>query len=166
MNVKPLLSASLLLLSCLSPPAQAAGNLSVNEQVMVTASADTVWNLIGDFGGLDKWHPGVASESVTGTGTRAGDTRVLKLTDGGSITEKLVNRDPAGRKYTYTIQDSPLPVTEYLSTLKVLPAGDNLSRVVWSATFDAARGTSAEDAMAAVRNVYSAGFQALVKRFQ
>jgi len=166
MSIKSLSSFVILCLSCAALPVFAAGNLSVNEQVMVTASADTVWNLIGDFGSLDKWHPGVVSETVTGTGTRAGDTRVLKLKDGGTITEQLVNRDPANRKYTYTIQDSPLPVTEYLSTLKVLPAGDNLSRVVWSATFDAAKGTSAKDAMAAVRNVYSAGFQALVKRFQ
>ena len=166
MSIKSLSSFIILCLSCALFPAHAAGNLSVNEQVMINASADTVWDLIGDFGGLDKWHPGVTSETMTGSGTQAGDTRVLKLKDGGTITEQLVDRDPAGRKYTYTIQDSPLPVSEYLSTLKVLPAGDNLSRVVWSATFDAAKGTSAKAAMAAVRNVYSAGFQALVKRFQ
>lgn len=145
-------------------PAHAAGNLSVNEQVTLNASADTVWQVIGNFGTLNTWHPAVVKETVTGTGNDAGDTRVLTLGDGATITEVLVDTDNSSRQYTYVIKQSPLPVSGYLSTIKVLPEGKDKAKVIWSSTFNA-KGATAQEAMDAVRGVYSAGFQALVKRF-
>ena len=164
MKIQSLLSVVFCTLLAVITPAQAAGNLSVNEQVMVNASADTVWNLIGKFGALNAWHPAVVKETVSGTGNDAGDTRVLTLPDGATITEVLVDVDNTARQYKYVIKESPLPVSGYLSTLKVIPEGSNKSKVIWSSTFNA-KGASDQDAMQAVRGVYTAGFQALVKRF-
>ncbi|MEJ2761561.1 MAG: SRPBCC family protein, partial [Gammaproteobacteria bacterium] len=121
--------------------------------------------VIGDFGKVDTWHPGVVKEVMTGSGNRRGDTRVLTLQNGGTVTEVLVDHDDQKRKYTYTIKQSPLPVSDYLSTLKVLPLGKDLARVVWSATFNA-RGVSAKEAMDAVRGIYSSGFKGLAERFK
>jgi hypothetical protein len=163
MKTQSFLSVVICTLLSAVTPAHAAGNLSVNEQVTLNASADTVWQLVGNFATLNTWHPAVVKESVTGTGQDAGDTRVLTLGDGGTITEVLVDSDNSARQYTYVIKQSPLPVSGYLSTIKVLPEGKDKAKVIWSSTFNA-KGATAKEAMDAVRGVYSAGFQALVKR--
>lgn len=164
MKTQSFLSVVVCTLLSVITPAHAAGNLSVNEQVVLNASADTVWKVIGDFGTLNTWHPAVVKETLTGTGQDAGDTRLLTLGDGATITEVLVDSDDAARQYTYVIKESPLPVSGYLSTIKVLPEGSDKAKVIWSATFNA-KGATAKEAMDAVRGVYTAGFQALVKRF-
>lgn len=165
MNIKSVLSIPVLVLFLTLIPAQAAGNLSVNEQVVLNASADKVWKVIGGFGTLDTWHPGVVKEIMTGSGTRPGDTRVLTLKNGGTVTEVLVDHDDQNRKYSYTIKQSPLPVSQYLSTLKVLPMGKDMARVVWSATFNA-KGVPDKEAMDAVRGIYASGFKGLAEQFQ
>jgi len=165
MPIKSVLSILFIILSIAVSPARAAGNLSVNEQVVLNASADQVWKVIGGFGTLDTWHPGVVKEVMTGSGTRPGDTRVLTLQNGGTVTEVLVDHDDHNRKYSYTIKQSPLPVSQYLSTLKVLPMGKDLARVVWSATFNA-RGVPDKQAMDAVRGIYASGFKGLAEHFK
>jgi len=45
--------------------------------------------------------------------------RVLTTKDGAKITERLDRYQPKIFSYTYRITDSPLPVTDYVSTLQV-----------------------------------------------
>jgi protein-tyrosine phosphatase len=58
--------------------------------VSVERPADVVWARIGQFGGIDKWMPGVDSCVVDG------DVRRLSVF-GMDITERLVARDDAAR---------------------------------------------------------------------
>jgi len=125
----------------------------------LNASADQVWQMIGRFNALPDWHPAVEKSELT----EAGQTRRLSLVGGGTIVEKLEKVDDNARTYTYSIVDSPLPVSNYTATIKVTGQGDG-STIEWSSEFDPA-GASPEDAMKAIQSVYQAGFDNLRKMF-
>lgn len=125
----------------------------------LNASADQVWKLIGGFNALPDWHPSVETSELT----EEGQTRTLSLAGGGKIVEKLEKVDDGARTYTYSIVDSPLPVTNYSATIKVSGEGDN-STIEWSSDFEAA-GASTDEAMKAIQDIYKAGFDNLQKMF-
>ena len=81
-----------------------------------------------------------------------GQQRRLSLVGGGIIIERLENVDEDSRTYSYTIADSPLPLTNYKRTIKVTGEGENCN-VEWSSEF---AGASDGDAMEAVRGIYQA----------
>ena len=134
----------------------AAGALSVTREATLDAAPATAWKLIGNFQGLDVWHPAVAGSVGKGSGTAAGATRVLSLAGGGTINEKLVAYSAVKRSLTYAITKSPLPVKSYVSTMTVSPTADGKSLVNWTSTFDA---NGADDAKAkeVIGGIYDAG---------
>lgn len=102
----------------------------------IAAPAERVWELLGAFGGLEKWAPGVTSCVVEGDGV--GATR--RVAAGGmTIVERLESRDPAARRFSYSIAEGPIPVEKYLATVSVSSAGPQRSRVLWTASFDAGK---------------------------
>ena len=102
------------------------------------------WSLVGDFCGIKAWHPAIKD-------------CVLTARDGSTFVEQLVKWDDKDTSYTYRILQSPLPVADYLSTLKV-EEDDEPGKVAitWSSTFEP-KGTSEEEARKAVSAVYLAG---------
>ena len=125
----------------------------------LNVSADKVWKLIGGFNALPDWHPAVEKSELE----EEGQQRRLSLVGGGTIIERLENVDEDSRTYSYTIADSPLPLTNYKSTIKVTGEGENCT-VEWSSDF-AVAGTSEGEGMKAVRGIYQAGFDNLQKMF-
>jgi uncharacterized protein YndB with AHSA1/START domain len=125
--------------------------------------ARIVWDAIGGFNSLAKWHPAVAKseESKEGTAT----VRRLTLHGGGSIVERLDGKDDKKRTYTYSILDGPLPVADYKATLQVEENKDGKSCTVqWSSAFEPA-GTSEPEAVKVIRGIYEAGFENLRRMF-
>ena len=87
----------------------------------VNASADRVWELFRDFGGIARISPGIQSCSVEGQGI--GAVRTLKM-GGLELRERLEAFDDAGRSLCYAIiGDHPLPFDNYLSTVRVVDQG-------------------------------------------
>jgi hypothetical protein len=125
----------------------------------VRASGPRIWDVIGDFNAMPKWHPAVAGSALE---TRDGATlRRLSLQGGGSILEKLEEKNDGERYYTYTIVEGPLPVADYRSTLYVRPAADaSSSTVEWIGTFRVPAGPEA-DAEQVIRGIYTAGIDNL-----
>jgi carbon monoxide dehydrogenase subunit G len=93
----------------------------------IKASPDQVWAVVSDFGGLDKWLPGVDSCR------QEGDDRFLEMMS-MSITEHLVKKDDAGKQLVYGITDG-VPVEQHQATITVAPAGDG-SKVTWEVDTD------------------------------
>ena len=80
-------------------------------------TAAQAWALIGDFCGVTAWHPAIAKcETSVRDGARI---RTLTTKEGAVFVEKLAKWDDEGTSYTYEILESPLPVKNYVSTLKV-----------------------------------------------
>jgi hypothetical protein len=129
--------------------------------VDVNAPADEVWPVVGDFTGLDRWHPAV--ERCDANSGTAGSTRDLHLAGGGLIRERLESVDEKGQSLTYVILDGPLPVQDYVSTLRVTGDGGRC-RVEWSSEFKPA-GLPEPEAVKTMEGVYKAGLDNLKTMF-
>jgi hypothetical protein len=129
----------------------------------VAAPPDKTWSEIRDFQAIREWHPAIGSCEITREG---GDTiRVITTRDGGVLREKLLEHDDAKRRYTYSIVESPLPVSDYRSTIEVRPltGNGNRSLIVWQGSFDSPDG---ENAIKIVGGIYEAGLEGLRARLE
>ena len=127
--------------------------VSVVKTVDVAAPPARVWQAIGGFCGIGQWHPAIDSCTPSARGTMP--VRTLALKGGGTIVEGQVARSDAQRRYSYTILESPLPVTGYRSTIRVTPNGAG-SRIRWSGTFKA-KGAPDAEAAGVIGGIYDAG---------
>ena len=164
-SLKILLPALIVCLILQGTHAFAAGRLKVTETGVLNADADEVWSLIGDFGGLPNWIPGIASSTMQGSPTDAGSTRTLTVGNGFQITEALVDYSAAERSYSYVVIGGVGGnIKNYLSTLRVEPTGAGSSRVIWSATFDPVEGITDAAAIEGTSNIYKGAIEGLKKK--
>ena len=126
----------------------------------LNVAPDDVWKLIGGFNTLPDWHPAIEKSELEDEGSM----RRLSLAGGGTVVEKLVKLDDKERVYTYSIIDSPLPVTNYEATIRVKDDGEGNTTVEWSSEFEA-EGTAENEAMDVIAGIYQAGFDNLKKMF-
>lgn len=132
----------------------------VSEQKL-DVSAEKVWELIGGFNALADWHPAVEKSELSD----GGNIRTLSIAGGGEVIERLEKLKDGEYEYSYSIVDSPFPVSEYTSTIKIREADDGKGCVVeWGSQF-VPMGASALEAEEVMRGVYQAGFDNLKKMF-
>lgn len=168
--MKKLLALIAFALVPLTAAAHGPSPQKVEKTVTIKAEPAKVWAIIKDFGGINKWHPGVASSKVEKKG---GDTyRYLKLKDGNTIVEKLRSIDDADMQLKYEIDETSLPFTDYYSIMKVKPGpGAGESTVTWMGRFyrlyklnpPIPKGQDDETAVAAVTGIYDSGLANLKK---
>ncbi|MFZ0730315.1 MAG: SRPBCC family protein, partial [Methylovirgula sp.] len=142
-----------LIFSCAS-----ASAIESNYKASSTSSADTVWSKVGGFCGIANWHPAVAKCELS----HGNKIRTLSLKGGGTIVERLLRWNNKGKNYTYMILSSPLPVTSYVSTIKVVAKGTG-SEVGWTGKYKAKKGTSDADAKKVIDGIYKAGVDVLAQ---
>lgn len=125
--------------------------------ITLAATPDQVWQLIGGFDSLPDWLPYIP-KSVSSEGGRV---RSLLNPDGDAIVERLMAFDHTARSYTYAILQAPFPVTNYLSTLRVIGVdGGKSARIDWSGEFTP-NGVSDEEASKLFEGIYRDGLTAL-----
>ena len=133
-------------------------------EVVVTdvlpAGVDRVWEVVSDFGGIQRWNPGaVRAISVEGEGI--GAVRTITLPGDAVLQEKLERYDEAARCFSYSITgESPLPLTDYESTIRLSADGPDSCRIEWSSTF-APAGISEDQARSMVEGIYTGGIAGL-----
>ena len=133
----------------------------VSMQTELDVPAQQVWDLIGGFNALPDWHPAIEHSELEDGGM----IRKLSLAGGGTIIEKLEQINDNERVYTYSIVDSPLPVSNYTATIRVRQdeAGKN-TVVEWSSSFEAS-GATENEAVRTIEDIYRTGFENLQKIF-
>jgi len=135
--------------------------LEVERRLSLATGADEVWDLVGDFGDLG-WHP---AAKATDLEDRDGIVhRAITLPDDAVLVERLEDMDDAGKTYSYSIVEGPLPVSDYRSTLRVIAVDDGCE-VCWGSAFTAA-GVGDDAAKEVVAGIYEAGFAALSQKFR
>jgi hypothetical protein len=117
--------------------------------------ADTVWALIGDFGGLHRWHPLVQRLDLSWEGR----IRTLHFQDGSLMVERLETRNDPARRYIYAMVDGALPLHDYRATLQV-QSREGGCLVSWSAVFEPL-GVSPQAARGQLRRLYTIGLATL-----
>lgn len=133
----------------------------VSMSTELPVSSDQVWRVIGGFNALPDWHPAVETSELE----EGGRVRKLHLVGGATLTERLEAFDEHEHTYTYSIEQGPLPVAGYTSTIRVRQEpGKSATVVEWSSEFKPA-GAAEPDAVAAIEGVYKAGLEQLRKMF-
>lgn len=135
----------------------AAHAASIDKSVDVDAPASKVWSMIGPFCSIKNWHPAI------GQCTESGGVRHLTTKDGkAQFIEKQTASDSKTMMYSYVIEESPLPIKDYKSTLQVTPEGNDKSKVTWSATYTPDPGKEAA-ADQALTGIYEGGLNNIAK---
>lgn len=134
---------------------------TISRSADVKASASTVWSLIGPFCAIKDWLPPVGQCIEDG---KAPPTRILVTKDGkAAFVETQTARSDAEHSYSYTFLSSPLPVSKYTSTIKVIPRGDGQSTITWTGSYTPDQGKE-KAASEALNGVYEAGLTEIQAR--
>lgn len=157
-----------------SAEAHGPSRKKVTQEVVLNATPDEVWAVIGGFGDLG-WDPAVKSvEVVDGAEIKPGVKRIVTWANGQATTEQLTKWKPEEHFYGFrTLQDNieALPVTNYTAILSVEDAGGK-AKFVWDAGFyrgfpnnDPPSELDDDAAIAAVTAAQRRGIDALLARF-
>ena len=139
------------ILSIAIAPASAA---TITRSAEVKATPSAVWAMIGPFCAIKNWLPPVGACIEDG---KTPPTRTLVTMDGkAAFVETQTARNDAEHSYSYTFMSSPLPVSNYTSTIKVTAKGDGSSTVTWSGSYTPDQGKE-KAANEALGEVYEAG---------
>ncbi|MEL6372606.1 MAG: SRPBCC family protein [Pseudomonadota bacterium] len=136
----------------------------VVKSVVLDASVDAVWDVLRDFNGHDRWHPAVATSHVERgrASDEIGCIRRFTLADGGVLREQLLTLSDVEQTYSYCLLDTPIPLFNYVSHVRLLPVTDgDRTFWQWESRFDTRHGE--DDAMSALvgTQIYAAGFGAI-----
>ncbi|MBP9036005.1 MAG: SRPBCC family protein [Pseudomonadales bacterium] len=128
-------------------------NVNMHVQHDFDYPSDRVWEMLENFGDLG-WCVGIERTELSGSGP--GMVRSIHMPGmSAPIEEVLESMDATARTFSYSIpRGNPMPVTNYLATVRVEDLGARRCRVHWSATGDA-NGMSGEEVSAILGGVYA-----------
>lgn len=131
---------------------------------VIDAPAAKVWDRVRDFNGMPRWHPRIRDSRIENgePSDKVGCVRDFHLQNGDRIREKLLGLSDYDLFCTYAILESPMPLTDYVATLRLTPITDgDRTFAEWTAEFDCAE-ADAEGLIDGIgTNVFTAGFAAL-----
>jgi Polyketide cyclase / dehydrase and lipid transport len=136
---------------------QSLQTVSVRSQEL-SASADAIWSLVGDFARMDTWADGVLLLRVEGTGE--GAVRHVS-TRAGNFIERCDSVDAHGWSLRYSIVESPWPIRGYHATVRVIPLNAHSCVIEWSSEFETLE-HAPENFAANIERMY-AGFIARIR---
>ncbi|MGQ0686896.1 SRPBCC family protein [Bradyrhizobium sp.] len=135
---------------------------------VINASAARVWSRVRDFNGLSNWHPAIAESRIENgePADKVGCIRSFSLRNGDRLREQLLGLSDYDMFCTYSILDSPMPLTSYVATLRLTPITDqDRTFIEWSAEFDCAPDKEGELVSNIGGGVFQGGFDALKRAF-
>lgn len=131
---------------------------------VIDAPAAKVWDRVRDFNALPRWHPRIRDSRIENgePADKVGCVRDFHLQNGERIREKLLGLSDYDMFCTYSILESPMPLTDYVATLRLTPITDgDRTFAEWTAEFDCEE-EEAEGLVDGIgTNVFQAGFSAL-----
>ncbi len=134
---------------------------------VVRAPASKVWDRIRDFNGLARWHPAIADSQIENgePSDKVGCVRNFRLQNGDQLREQLLGLSDYDMFCTYSILESPMPLENYVATIRVTPVTDgDAAFLEWSAEFDCDP-ENEEDLVNGIGNdVFGGGFDALKRQ--
>jgi uncharacterized protein YndB with AHSA1/START domain len=134
---------------------------------VIDAPAARVWERVRDFNALPRWHPRIRESRIENgePSDKVGCVRDFRLQNGDRLREKLLGLSDYDMFCTYSILESPMPLTDYIATLRLTPISDgNRTFIEWTAEFDCAVEAAAELVDGIGNNVFQAGFDALKRQ--
>ncbi len=134
---------------------------------VIEAPVAKVWEKVRDYNGMPRWHPGIRDSRIENgePSDRVGCVRDFHLQNGDRLRERLLGLSDYEYFCTYSILESPMPLTNYVATLRLTPVTDgDQTFVEWTAEFDC-EPEAADDLVGGIgQNVFQAGFNALKRQ--
>lgn len=134
---------------------------------VIDAPAAKVWEKVRDFNALPRWHPRIRESRIENgePPDKIGCVRDFRLQNGDRLREKLLGLSDYDMFCTYAILESPMPLTNYMATLRLTPVSDgNRTFIEWTAEFDCAAEAATDLVDGIGSNVFQAGFDALKRQ--
>jgi hypothetical protein len=135
---------------------------------VINAPAKKVWDRVRDFNGLPKWHPRIRDSRIEDAlpSDKVGCIRNFHLQNGDTIREQLLGLSDYDLFCTYAILESPMPLTDYVATLKLTPVTDgDRCFVEWTAEFNCDPEKEQDLVSGVGQNVFQGGLDALKRHF-
>lgn len=112
----------------------------VTKEVIIQATPDKVWAIVGDFSTMQKWHPSVLASTLEKKKDAEGvvvNYRTLTLLNGGIIVEKQREMQNETMKIGVVVMQSDMAVSNYSDAISVKPGLRNGEAVVtWVGRFN------------------------------
>ncbi|MEO1089791.1 MAG: SRPBCC family protein [Pseudomonadota bacterium] len=134
---------------------------------VIDAPTAKVWERIRDFNALPRWHPRIRDSRIENgePSDRVGCVRDFNLQNGDRIREQLLGLSDYDYFYTYAILESPMPLTDYVATLRLTPVTDgDRTFAEWTAEFECTADAAADLVTGIGENVFQAGFDSLKRQ--
>jgi NADPH2:quinone reductase len=134
---------------------------------IIEAPADQVWLLLRDFNAHRSWHPAIAASHIEADepSDAVGAVRAFTLRDGSFLREQLIALSDHDRSLTYCLLEAPIPLNDYVATMRVRPVTDgDCAFVHWQSSFAPPADRAAELRRLVTKDIYEAGFIALKER--
>ena len=134
---------------------------------VIDAPATKVWEKVRDFNALPRWHPRIRESRIENgePSDKVGCVRDFRLQNGDHLREKLLGLSDYDMFCTYSILELPMPLTDYIATLRLTPISDgDRTFIEWTAEFDCAADAAADLVDGIGNNVFQAGFDALKRQ--
>jgi NADPH:quinone reductase-like Zn-dependent oxidoreductase len=138
--------------------------VNVIQSAVIDAPIDRVWAVLRDFNSHEQWHPAVAGSRMENdiAGDVVGGVRRFSLSDGAELREQLLSHSDREYSFTYCILDSPLPLFDYMATVRLKPVTDgNQTFWDWRSQFRAPDDRATELENRVGRQIFEAGFGGL-----
>ena len=135
---------------------------------VINAPAAKVWERVRDFNGLPRWHPAIRESRIENgeSSDKVGCVRDFYLQNGDRLREKLLGLSDYDMFCTYSILESPMPLQNYIATLRLTPITDgDRTFAEWSAEFDCAPEREPELVANIGGGVFQGGFDSLKRHF-
>ena len=112
--------------------------MHVFRSMVIDAEISRVWEAVRVFDGVAAWNPGVDKATLeNGSPTATGTIRRLEIPDGSVFRETLLAHSEPEFSYTYDILESPLPVSNYVSTHRFITITHSRQTLgIWESRFD------------------------------
>jgi hypothetical protein len=134
---------------------------------VINAPAARVWERVRDFNALPRWVPAVRESRIENgePADKIGCVRAFRLQNGDPLRERLLGLSDFDYFCTYSILESPMPLTDYIATLRLTPVTDgDRTFAEWTAEFECAPDVAQELVSNIGQNVFQAAFDSLKRQ--
>ena len=100
---------------------------TIQRDIEVQASADAVWSVLRDFGGLLRLAPGFVTDCRL---EEEGTVRLVTFFNGMQVRERLVTLDDTARRIAYAAFGGK--TTHHNASAQVIPVAADRCRFVWT----------------------------------
>jgi hypothetical protein len=133
---------------------------------VIPAPVGRVWEYVRDFNGLPKWFPGVTDSHIESgiAANQAGCIRNFGLEGGLRMREQLLALSEQDHVCNYKMVEGPLPVANYVATLRLSASDGNGTLAELTSQFDVPPAQEKE-IVGLLTRTYNGAFDLLKKHF-